>query len=93
MSGHEPWTIESICDALGHPTLSQRFLAEINKAPAHELLAVFARWRQRAIDMQAAAERGRAISAAEAEGREAPGTWIDITERVQAEAARTRGAA
>ncbi|MET7620515.1 hypothetical protein [Streptomyces sp. NPDC005408] len=93
MSGHEPWTIERICNALGHPTLSQRFLAEINRAPAHELLAVFAKWQQRATDLLAAAERGRAISAAEAEGREAPGDWIDITDRVQADAARARGAA
>jgi hypothetical protein len=33
----QPWTIESIRDALGNPALAQRFLAEINRAPAYEL--------------------------------------------------------
>ncbi|MEV6781202.1 hypothetical protein [Streptomyces sp. NPDC051098] len=93
MSGQEPWTIERICDALGHPTLSQRFIAEINKAPAHELLTVFATWQQRAIDLRDAAERGHTLAAADAAGEEAPGTWIDITDQVQTAAARARGAA
>ncbi|MFE9736139.1 hypothetical protein ACFYO9_37435 [Streptomyces sp. NPDC005863] len=86
----EPWTIESIRDALGNPTLAQRFLAEINKAPAHELLGVFAKWQgiaQRTLD---AVERGREIAAAEARGEAPPGRWIDVTDRVLAEAARIR---
>ncbi|MFF4486240.1 hypothetical protein ACFY0F_07040 [Streptomyces sp. NPDC001544] len=91
----QPWTIERIRDALGNPALAQRFLAEINRAPAHELLAVFARWERIAKDTVAAVERGRQIAAAEARGEEPPGEWIDVTDRVLAEAdrIRTRGAA
>lgn len=91
----QPWTIERICDALGNPTLAQRFLGEINKAPAHQILDVFVKWQgiaQRTLD---AVERGREIVAAEARGEEPPGEWIDGTERLQAIAARigSRGAA
>ncbi|MEU5777760.1 hypothetical protein ABZ819_31210 [Streptomyces venezuelae] len=50
----QPWTIESIRDALGNPLLAQRFLSEINKAPAHELLGVFAKWERIAKDTLAA---------------------------------------
>ena len=56
-----PWTIESIRDALGNPALAQRFLGEINRAPAHQLLAVFARWERIAKDTVAAVERGREL--------------------------------
>lgn len=86
----QPWTIERICDALGNPTLASRFLGEINRAPAHQLLHVFARWQgiaQRAVE---AAERGREIAAAEQRGEEPPGQWTDVTDRVLAEAARNR---
>ncbi|MFD4596771.1 hypothetical protein ACFWPQ_01935 [Streptomyces sp. NPDC058464] len=86
----QPWTIESIRDALGNPTLAQRFLGEINRAPAHQLLHVFAKWQgiaQRSIE---AANRGREIAAAEQRGEEPPGQWTDVTERVLAEAARNR---
>jgi hypothetical protein len=91
----QPWTIESIRDALGSPALAQRFLGEINRAPAHQLLAVFARWERIAKDTLAAVERGREIAAAEARGEEPPGEWIDATDRVLAKAAhiRARGAA
>jgi hypothetical protein len=91
----EPWTIERICDALGNPTLSQRFLSQINRAPAHELLAVFAKWERIAKDTVAAVERGRALAGREARGEEPPGEWIDATDRVMAEAdrIRSRGAA
>jgi hypothetical protein len=91
----KPWTIESIRDALGNPALAQRFLGEINRAPAHELLHVFARWERIAKDTLAAVERGREIAAAEARGEEPPGEWTDVTNRVLAEAERirTRGAA
>lgn len=85
-----PWTIERICDALGNPTLSQRFLSEINRAPAHELLAVFVRWEHIAEDTLAAVRRGREIAAAEARGEEPPGEWIDGTTRLRAAAARIR---
>ncbi|WP_109000806.1 hypothetical protein [Streptomyces rishiriensis] len=86
----QPWTIESIRDALGNPDLAQRFLGEINRAPAHELLQVFTKWQgiaQRTLD---AVRRGQEIAAAEARGEEPPGQWIDVTERVLAEAARNR---
>lgn len=91
----EPWTIESIRDALGNPVLAQRFLGEINRAPAHQLLAVFARWERIAKDTLAAVERGRQIAAAEDRGEQPAGEWIDGTERVLAEAhrIRARGAA
>jgi hypothetical protein len=91
----KPWTIESIRDALGNPALAQRFLSEINRAPAHELLGVFARWERIAKDTLAAVERGREIAAAEARGEQPAGEWIDATDRVLADAERirTRGAA
>jgi hypothetical protein len=86
----QQWTIERISEALGNPTLSQRFISEINRAPAHQLLAVFARWERIAKDTLAAVERGRQIVAAEARGEEPPGEWINGGERVQAIAARVR---
>lgn len=91
----EPWTIESIRDALGNPALAQRFLGEINRAPAHELLGVFARWERIAKDTLAAVERGREIAAAEARGEDPTAGWTDVTDRVLADAERirTRGAA
>ncbi|MET9073899.1 hypothetical protein ABZX95_17365 [Streptomyces sp. NPDC004232] len=91
----QPWTIESIRDALGNPALAQRFLGEINRAPAHELLAVFAKWERIAKDTVAAVERGRELAAAEARGEEPAGEWIDVTDRVLTEAdrIRARGAA
>jgi hypothetical protein len=70
----QPWTIESIRDALGNPTLAQRFLGEINRAPAHELLHVFAKWERIAKDTLAAVERGREIAVAEARGEESAGS-------------------
>lgn len=91
----QPWTIESIRDALGNPALAQRFLGEINRAPAHQLLAVFARWERIAKDTLAAVERGRAIAAAEARGEQPTGQWVDVTDRVLSDATRirSRGAA
>ncbi|WKK24714.1 hypothetical protein QZH56_03510 [Streptomyces olivoreticuli] len=87
----QAWTIESICEALGNPALSQRFLGEINRAPAHELLTVFAKWRTIAAGVSVAAERGRMLAEAEAVAGEIPGDWVDMTDRVQAEAAAARG--
>lgn len=91
----QPWTIERICDALGNSTLTQRCLSEINRAPAHELLHVFAKWQgiaQRTLD---AVQRGHEVAAAEARSEEPPGAWVDVTERVlqEAERIRSRGAA
>jgi hypothetical protein len=86
----QPWTIERIRDALGNPALAQRFLSEINQAPAHELLGVFARWERVAKDTLAAVERGRNFAAAEARGEEPAGEWIDATDRVLSDAARIR---
>ncbi|MFF3518842.1 hypothetical protein [Streptomyces sp. NPDC002573] len=87
----QPWTIERIRDALGNRALAQRFLSEINRAPAHELLTVFARWERIAKDTVAAVERGWEIAAAEARGEEPPGEWVDATDRVLTDAARIRG--
>lgn len=91
----EPWTIERICDALGSPDLSQRFLSQINRAPADKLLQVFADWQQVAEETLAAVERGRQIAEAEVRSEEPPGRWIDRTDEILAEAAkiRSRGAA
>ena len=86
----QPWTIERICDALGNPTLASRFLGEINRAPAHQLLQVFAKWQgiaQRTVD---AVQRGREAAAIEAAGGDIPGEWHDVTDRVQEVAARVR---
>ncbi|MET7795697.1 hypothetical protein [Streptomyces decoyicus] len=86
----QPWTIETICEALGNPTLSKRFLGEINKAPAHQLLTVFAKWERIAKDLVAAVERGHEIAAAEARGENPTADWPDITDRVLEEAERIR---
>ncbi|MCS0637188.1 hypothetical protein NX801_16265 [Streptomyces sp. LP05-1] len=77
-----PWTIESICDALGSPTLAQRFLGEINRVPAHEILPVFARWERIAKNMRHADERSREIIEHTQRGEEPPGDWIDGTGRL-----------
>ncbi|MFF8590003.1 hypothetical protein ACF061_00945 [Streptomyces sp. NPDC015220] len=91
----QQWTIESIRDALGNPALAQRFLREINRAPAHELLQVFARWERIAKDIVVAVERGRDIAAAQERGEDPTADWTDATERVlgEAERARARGVA
>lgn len=90
-----PWTIERIRDALGNPTLAQRFLSEINKAPAHEVLSVFARWQNIAERTLASVQRGREAAAIQEAGGDIPGQWTDITDQVLDEAARirSRGAA
>ncbi|GGS98315.1 hypothetical protein [Streptomyces violaceus] len=91
----QPWTIESIRDALGNPALAQRFLGEINRAPAHELLQVFAKWERIAKDTMGAVQRGREMAAAEARGEDPTVDWDDATDRVLADAdrIRSRGAA
>lgn len=91
----QAWTIESIRDALGSPVLAQRFLGEINRAPAHQLLAVFAKWERIAKDTSAAAARGRDLIAYDQRGEQPPGEWTDRTDRVfaDAERIRARGAA
>jgi hypothetical protein len=91
----EPWTIERICDALGNPAMTQRFLGQINRAPAHELLTVFAKWERIAKDTVAAVERGRDLASYDARGAELPGEWSDATDSIQATAdrIRSRGAA
>lgn len=91
----QTWTIESICEALGSPAAKQRFLGEINRAPVHEIVAVFAKWQTVAAGMSFAAERGRALAEVEDATGEIPGDWVDVTDRIQAEAvaARSRGAA
>ncbi|MFI8962084.1 hypothetical protein ACIGO8_08205 [Streptomyces sp. NPDC053493] len=86
----EPWTIERIRDALGNPALTQRFLGEINRAPAHQLLTVFAKWERIAKDTVAAVDRGRKLAAYDARGEEAPGPWVDATDKIQAAADRSR---
>ncbi|PJE97609.1 hypothetical protein CUT44_10695 [Streptomyces carminius] len=95
MSSSEQWTIESIRDALGAPALAQRFLTEINKAPAHQLLHVFAKWERIAKNMRDAFRDADEIVACEARGEEPPGEWIDGTGRIQraADRIRSQGAA
>jgi hypothetical protein len=91
----QPWTIQRIADALGNPTLAQRFLSEINRAPAHQLLQVFAKWEQIAKNTLAAFEDSHEIVAAVQRGEEPFGDWIDGTERLRqaAERIRSQGAA
>lgn len=90
-----PWTIERISEALGNCDLAQRFLGEINRAPAHELLSVFARWQQIAKDTVAALEQADDVVAYELRGEEPPGEWINGDLRLQevADRIRARGAA
>lgn len=85
-----PWTIERIRDALGNPALARRFATELERAPAHQLLHVFAKWERIAKDTLAAVERGGEVAAYDAQGEEPPGEWIDATDRVLAEAERIR---
>ncbi|MYU20786.1 hypothetical protein [Streptomyces sp. SID8352] len=91
----QPWTIERISEAVGNPTLARRFLSEINRAPADQLLAVFTRWQEIAEGILAAVDRGREIAAAEERGEDPTAGWTDATDRVRAEAdrVRSRGAA
>jgi len=91
----QTWTIESIRDALGNPALASRFLSEINRAPAHQLLTVFAKWERIAKNTLATFESSREIIAAVKRGEEPPGDWIDGTERLQqaAERIQAQGAA
>ncbi|MFJ8583656.1 hypothetical protein ACIRD2_03210 [Streptomyces sp. NPDC093595] len=91
----EPWTIERICDVLAAPSLTQRFLAEINRAPAHELLSTFARWERIAKNMLHADQGSQQIVEHLQLGEEPPGEWIDGNERLDREAdqSRSRGAA
>ncbi|MGP3992033.1 hypothetical protein [Streptomyces sp. 3N207] len=91
----QPWTIESIRDALHDCDLAQRFLAEINKAPAHQLLHVFAKWQRIAKNRLASLEGNDEILASEHAGEGPAEGSLDITDRVLAEAARirSRGAA
>jgi hypothetical protein len=95
MSSDAPWTIERIRDALGDPDLAQRFLSEINRAPAHELLHTFARWERIAKNTLVTVERARELAEYAARGEELPGEWVDATDRIQREAEqiRSRGAA
>ena len=90
-----PWTIERISTALGNPTLAQRFLLEINRAPAHQLLSVFAKWERIAKNTLAAFENSGEIVAAVQRGEEPSGEWIDGTERLRRAAERigSQGAA
>lgn len=90
MSSEQQWTIDSICNALGSPVLSQRFLGEINRAPAHELLTVFAKWERIAKNTVAAVDRARELASYDQRGEELPGEWIDRTDQVLAEAERSR---
>lgn len=92
MSG-EPWTIERICEVLGSPSLTQRFLSEINRAPAHELLATFARWERIAKNMIDAQEDDQQIIDHLQRGEEPPGEWLDGNARLEAAVNQSRGAA
>lgn len=89
----QTWTIESICDALGNPTLAQRFLGEINRTPAHELLTIFAKWARIAQGTVDAVQRGRELAAYDQRGEQPPGEWIDRTDEVLGSAAHIRSGA
>ncbi|WP_282084048.1 hypothetical protein [Streptomyces tendae] len=93
--GEQPWTIERIHDALGNPALAKRFLSEINRAPAHELLAVFARWERIAKDTVTTVARGREIAESQVRGEDPTTNWADVTDRIldDANRIRARGAA
>ncbi|MFD0378680.1 hypothetical protein [Streptomyces sp. NPDC127112] len=91
--GETPWTIERICEAFGSPDLAQRFLAEINKAPAREILDVFAKWERLAANTLAAVDRARKLAEYDERGEELPGEWIDATHRILDETGAARGAA
>lgn len=84
-----PWTIATICEALGNP-LSKRFLAQISEASAHQLLSVFAKWERVAEDVISAVERGRQIVAAEERGEDPTADWPDMTSQSLREAERIR---
>lgn len=90
----EPWTIEKISRALDNPTAVQRFLGEINRAPAHTLLTVFAKWQRVAESVLDGVAQARGLAQYDERGEALPGEWVDATERVadEAEAGR-RGAA
>lgn len=90
-----PWTIERISASLGDPDLTRRFLAEMYRAPDHELLNVFAKWLRTAQDTVASFEQADEIIASEVDGEEPPGEWIDGDQRVRdlADQIRARGAA
>lgn len=90
----QAWTIESISNALGNPAVVQRFLSEINRAPAPSLLNVFAKWQRIAEQTSAAAARARDLAPYAERGEALPGEWIDATDRVMGEArSGHRGAA
>ncbi|MGA5820851.1 hypothetical protein ACPC54_23660 [Kitasatospora sp. NPDC094028] len=95
MTAPEPWSIQRIADALGNPTLAQRFIGEINKAPAHDVMHVFAKWQGRAERLGETKATMEEARAAEVAGEAIPGERVDITEKVQAAADRyrARGAA
>ncbi|MEV7541104.1 MULTISPECIES: hypothetical protein [unclassified Streptomyces] len=91
--GEIPWTIERICEALGSPDLAQRFLGEINRAPAHEILSVFARWERIAKDTLLSVERAHGLAQFDERGEDLPGEWVDATARILDETRAARGAA
>lgn len=90
----EPWTIERICDALGNPTLAQRVVSEINRAPIHELTSVFARWQGIAEQTVATVAHARQLAQADRDG-DLPGEWTEYTVddlRAKAEQLRSHAA-
>ncbi len=42
---HSLWTIARIQHALTHPVMERRFLTDLAHAPEHEVMNVFAAWR------------------------------------------------
>lgn len=90
MSGSEAWTIETICNALGDPHLSQRFLGEINRAPVDQLVSIFEKWEGVARRVLAATDHGHVLAASETRGETMPGEWIDRTDHLVEAAGRIR---
>ncbi|GAA2724260.1 MULTISPECIES: hypothetical protein [Streptomyces] len=89
------WSTDRIHEVLGCPDLCRRFALELGRAPARETAAVLAKWQGIAERTLASVERGRRDAALEAAGGQVPGEWIDITQKVQRDAAlvRARGTA
>ncbi|MFG2919289.1 hypothetical protein ACGF0D_41230 [Kitasatospora sp. NPDC048298] len=86
----QPWTIERISEALSSPDLTTRFLGEINRAPAADLLSTFAKWQAIAESISAGVERAREIVAAQLAGETVPGEWEDVTDQVRSKATELR---
>jgi hypothetical protein len=95
MTAPQPWSIERVANALGNPALAQRFISEIHKVRFDGTQAVFAKWQAMAERLEATRAQIEQDHAVVVAGGTIPGEQIDVTEKIQAAAARhrARGAA